>query len=102
MDNTMRRHTSISARLTLMVAAILIMAALVTGGMALFEQERQLDHALETKATSLVQFMAQVTPLSILSLNFIEMNNDVKKVVLTDEDAVYAVLLNEQGIPLVY
>lgn len=98
----MRRRSSISTRLTLMVAGILVMAVLVSGSLDLFEQQRQLNHGLETKATSLVQFMAQVTPLSILSLNFVEMNNDVKKVVLTDEDAVYAILLNEQDIPLVY
>ncbi len=102
MDNTIRRRSSISTRLTSMVAGILVMAVLVSGGLDLFEQQRQLNHALETKTASLVQFMAQVTPLSILSLNFVEMNNNVKKVVLTDEDAVYALILNEQGIPLVY
>ena len=100
--NAITRRNSISSRLTLMVAGILTMATLVTGGMALFEQERQLNYALETKGTSLVQFMAQVTPLSILSLNFVEMNNNVKKVVLTDNEAIYAIILNEQGIPLVY
>ncbi|MEW6400755.1 MAG: PAS domain S-box protein [Chloroflexota bacterium] len=101
MDKTPGRH-SISNRLTAMVAGILAMAVLVSGSLNLFQQQRQLKHELETKATSLVQFMAQVTPLSILSLNFVEMNNNVEKVVLTDEDAVYAVILNEQGIPLVY
>ncbi|MBI5950675.1 MAG: PAS domain S-box protein [Chloroflexi bacterium] len=102
MDNKIRRRNSISIRLTSIVTVILVTAILVSGGLGLFEQQRQLKHALETKANSLVQFMAQVTPLSILSLNFVEMNNDVKKVVLTDEDAVYAVILNEQDIPLVY
>ena len=102
MDHSIRRRNSISTRLTLMVAGILVMVVLASGSLVLFEQQQQLNHALKTKATSLVQFMAQVTPLSILSLNFVEMNNNVKKVVLTDEDAVYAILLNEQGIPLVY
>ena len=102
MDNTIRRRSSISTRLTSMVAGILVMVVLASGSLVLFEQQQQLNHALKTKATSLVQFMAQVTPLSILSLNFVEMNNNVKKVVLTDEDAVYALILNEQGIPLVY
>jgi PAS domain S-box-containing protein len=102
MNNMVRRRNSISTRLTSMVTGILVMAVLISGGINSFEQQRQLKHALETKATSLVQFMAEVTPLSILSLNFVAMNNDVKKVVLTDEDAVYAILLNEQGILLVY
>ena len=102
MENTVRRHTSITTRLTSMVTGILVMAVLVSGGLDLFEQQRQLNHALQTKGASLVQFMAQVTPLSILSLNFVEMNNNVRKVVLTDEDAVYAAILNEQGIPLAY
>jgi PAS domain S-box-containing protein len=102
MDNKIRKRNSITARLTSIVTVILSMAVLVSGGLGLIEQQRQLRHALETKAVSLAQFMAQVTPLSILSLNFVEMNNDVKKVVLTDEDAVYAVILNEQDVPLVY
>ena len=102
MDDLVRRRSSISTRLSWMVTGILVTAILVSGSLDLFEQQRQLRHALETKATSLVQFMAQVTPLSILSLNFVEMNNDVKKVVMTDEDAVYAIILNEQGIPLAY
>ncbi|HET9912696.1 MAG TPA: PAS domain S-box protein [Anaerolineales bacterium] len=102
MDNTLRRRNSISTRLTSVMTGILVTAVLVSGGLGVFEQQRQLNYALKTKATSLVQFMAEVTPLSILSLNFVEMNNNVKKVVLTDEDAVYAIVLNEQGIPLVH
>ncbi|MGE5758631.1 MAG: PAS domain S-box protein, partial [Sideroxydans sp.] len=70
--------------------------------MALLEQRRQLTWALETKATSLAQFMAQVSPISVLSLNFVEMNNNVKKVVLTDDEAVYAIIVNEQRVPLAY
>jgi sensor histidine kinase regulating citrate/malate metabolism len=77
MDNILRRRNSISTRLTSMVTGILVIAVLISGGIDLFEQQQQLNHALKTKATSLVQFMAQVTPLSILSLNFVEMNNDV-------------------------
>ncbi len=100
MIGEVKKHSSIITHLTLMVAGILIMAVLVTGGLALFEQQRQLKQTLETKATSLVQFMAQVSPLSILSLNFVEMNNNVKKVVMTDEEVVYAVIINEYGIPL--
>ncbi|MBI5030859.1 MAG: PAS domain S-box protein [Chloroflexi bacterium] len=96
------KKSSISARLTLMVTGILVMAVLIAGSLDLFQQQRQLNRALETKATSLVQFMAQVSPLSILSLNFVEMNNNVKKVVLTDDEAVYVIILNDQGIPLVY
>jgi PAS domain S-box-containing protein len=101
MANTLKRYSGINTRLTLMVTGILVMAVLVVGGLALIGQQRQLKQALGTKATTLVQFMGQVSPLSILSLNFVEMNNNVKKVVLTDDEAVYAVILNEHGIPLV-
>lgn len=96
------RYGSIITRLTLVVTGILVTAVLVVGSLALLGQYRQLRLALTTKGTTLVQFMAQVAPLSILSLNFVEMNNDTKKVVLTDDEAVYAVILNEQRIPLVY
>jgi signal transduction histidine kinase/DNA-binding response OmpR family regulator/HAMP domain-containing protein len=92
---------SITTRLTLMVTGILVSAVLVVGSLALLGQQRQLKQALGTKATTLVQFMSQVSPLSILALNFVEMNNNVKKVVLTDDEAVYAIILNEHGIPLV-
>jgi PAS domain S-box-containing protein len=102
METPIKGQISIVTRLTVIVAGILIMAVMVTGGLNIMEQQRQLKHDLEIKASSLVQFMAQVTPLSILSLNFVEMNNEVKKVVLTDEDSVYAILINDQNIPLVY
>jgi PAS domain S-box-containing protein len=101
MGESVNRHHSIITRLTLMVTGILVTAVLVVGSLALLGQHRQLHQALATKATTLVQFMAQVTPLGILSLNFVEMNNNARKVVLTDDEAVYAVVLNEQGIPLV-
>jgi PAS domain S-box-containing protein len=101
MDNAVKRYSSISTRMTLMVTGILVTAVLVVGGLALIGQQRQLEQTMGTKATTLVQFMAQVSPLSILALNFVEMNNNVKKVVLTDDEAVYAVILNERGIPLV-
>src|SRR5436853_493425 len=101
MDNAVRGYSSVTTRLTLMVTSILVGAVLLVGGLALFGQQRQLKQALETKATTLVQFMGQVSPLSILALNFVEMNNNVKKVVLTDDEAVYAVILNDQDIPLV-
>jgi PAS domain S-box-containing protein len=101
MSDTVKRLDSIVTRLTLMVTGILVTAVLIAGSVALLGQQRQLRQALGTKATTLVQFVAQVTPLDILSLNFVEMNNDVKKVVLTDDEAAYAVILNEQGIPLV-
>jgi PAS domain S-box-containing protein len=102
MGESVNRYRSIIIRLTLMVTGILVTAVLVVGSLALLGQQRQLHQALATKATTLVQFMAQVTPLGILSLNFVEMNNNAKKVVLTDDEAVYAIILNEQGIPLVY
>lgn len=102
MSETVTRYRSIVTRLTLVVTGILVAAVLVVGGQALLGQYRQLHQALGTKAATLAQFMAQVSPLDILSLNFVEMNNDVKKVVLTDAEAVYAVILNEQRIPLVY
>jgi len=102
MSETVKRFNSIVTRLILIVTGILVMAALVAGSLAMVGQYRQLHRALGAKGTTLVQFMAQVTPLDILSLNFVEMNNDVKKVVLTDDEAVYALILNEQGIPLVY
>ena len=101
MDTAVPRYSSVTTRLTLMVTGILVAAVLVVGGLALFGQQRQLRQALETKAGSLVQFMGQVSPLSILALNFVEMNNNVKKVVLTDDEAVYAVILNDRGIALV-
>jgi signal transduction histidine kinase len=94
------RTHSIVARLTLMVAGILTMAVLMTGSLALYEQQRRSNQALRAKATSLVQFMAQVSPLSVLSLNFVEMNNNVKRVVMTDDEVVYAVVINEHGVPL--
>lgn len=102
MQRAVPRSSSITRRLSLIVGAALAAAVLVVGSLALLEQRRQLTRALETKAASLAQFMAQVSPLSILSLNFVEMNNNVKKVVLTDDEAVYAVIVNEQRIPLAY
>ncbi|MGD0845334.1 MAG: PAS domain S-box protein [Geobacteraceae bacterium] len=102
MGESVNRYRSIITRLTLMVTGILVTAVLVVGSLALLGQYRQLHQFLGTKAASLAQFMAQVTPLSILSLNFVEMNNNAKKVVLTDDEALYAVILNEQRIPLVY
>jgi PAS domain S-box-containing protein len=100
MSDKSARRSSIITRLTLMVAGILALAVLVTGGLALFKQQRQLKQALEAKATSLVQFMAQVSPLSLLSFNFVEMNNNVKKVVQTDEEVVYAIIINEYKTPM--
>ncbi|MBI4995533.1 MAG: response regulator [Rhodocyclales bacterium] len=102
MADTVLRRNSITTRLTSLVAGALVAAVLVVGGAALFEQRRQLTNALESKAASLAQFVAQVSPLSIVSLNFIEMGNLVRKVVATDDDAVYAVIVNEQRIPLAY
>ena len=101
MSETVNRYRSIITHLALVVTGILVLALLVASSLALLGQQRQLNHALETKAATLVQFMAQVTPLSILSLNFVDMNNNVTKVVLTDDEAVYAVILNAQGLPLV-
>ncbi len=100
MEDTVSRRNSITRRLSLIVGGALVAAVLVVGSMALLEQRRQLTRALETKATSLAQFMAQVSPISVLSLNFVEMNNNVKKVVLTDDEAVYAIIVNDKGIPL--
>ncbi|HZX31076.1 MAG TPA: ATP-binding protein [Rhodocyclaceae bacterium] len=100
METAVPRRDSIIRRLSLMVGMALVAAVVAVGGMALLEQQRQLTRALETKATSLAQFMAQVSPISILSLNFVEMNLNVKKVVLTDEEAVYAVIVNDKGTPL--
>lgn len=102
MGESVTRDGSIVTRLTLMVTAILAAAVLVVGGLALLGQYRQLRHALATKADTMVQFMAQVSPLDVLALNFVAMNNDVKKVVLTDDEAVYAIILNEQGVPLAH
>ncbi len=102
MVETVSRRNSITRRLSLIVGGALVAAVLVVGGLALLEQRRQLTRALETKAASLAQFMAQVSPISILSLNFVEMNNNVRKVVLTDDEAVYALIVNEKGIPLAY
>ncbi len=102
MQEAVPRPVSITRRLSLIVGAALVAAVLVVGGMALLEQQRQLTRALETKAGGLAQFLAQVSPLSILSLNFVDMNNNVKKVVLTDDEAVYALIVNEQRIPLAW
>lgn len=96
------RRGSIVRRLSLIVGAALVGIVLVVAGVALVEQQRQLARALETKATSLAQFMAEVSPLSILSLNFVEMSNNVKKVVVTDDEAVYAIMLNDRRIPLAW
>lgn len=100
MDMAFLRPTGIIRRLSFLVAGTLIAAVLAVGGIALFEQHRQLTRALETKAASLAEFLAQVSPIGILSLNFVEMSNNVRKVVLTDDEAVYAVIVNEKGIPL--
>lgn len=102
MVRSVTRPQSVITRLTLMVAAILVAAVLLVGGLALLGQYRQLRQALLTKAATLAQYMAEVSPLGIISLNFVQLNNDAKKVVLTDEEAVYAIMLNEQRIPLVY
>ncbi len=96
------RRASIRRRLSLIVGGTLVAAVLVVGGMALLAQRAHLTRALETKAAGLAQFMAQVSPLAVLSLNFVEMNNNVKKVVLTDDEAVYAIIVNDQRIPLAY
>ena len=93
---------SIIAQVTLLVAAILILSVLVTGGVALLAQRRWSTRSLEAKASSLVQFMAQVSPLGVLSLDFVQMRNNVRKVVLTDEEVVYALILNEQGTVLAH
>jgi signal transduction histidine kinase len=102
MDSPMKPKTSISTRLTVMVAGILVIAVSLVGGVAVRQQEQQARRALETKATTMAQFMAEVTPLGVLSLNFVEMKNVVRKVVVTDEEAVYAVIVNEQWIPLAH
>lgn len=102
MEAAVPRRNSIARRLTLIVVGALTAAVFAVGGVALFEQQRQLARALETKAQSLAQYMAQVTPISVLSLNFVEMNNNVRKMVLTDDEAVYAVLVNDKGIPLAH
>jgi signal transduction histidine kinase len=93
---------SIITQVTLLVAAILILSVLVTGGVALAAQRRWSTRSLEAKASGLVQFMAEVSPLGVLSLNFVQMRNDVRKVVLTDDEVVYALILNEHGTPLAY
>ncbi len=94
------RGHSLITRVTLLVAAILVVSVLVTGGAALYQHWQGSTRRLQTKASSLVQLMAQVSPLSVLSLNFVEMRNNVRKVVLTDEEAVYALILNEHGTVL--
>ncbi|HEX8962895.1 MAG TPA: HAMP domain-containing protein, partial [Rhodocyclaceae bacterium] len=102
MADAIARRGSITRRLSLIVGGALVAAVLVVGGIALLEQRQQLMRALDTKARSLAQFMAQVSPISILSLNFVEMNNHVKKVVLTDDEAVCAIIVNDQQIPLAW
>jgi signal transduction histidine kinase/DNA-binding NarL/FixJ family response regulator len=94
------RGKSIITRVTALVAGILVVSVLVTGGLALFEQQREATRRLESRASSLVHLMAQVSPLGVLSLNFVEMRNNVRKVVLTDDEAVYALILNEHGTVL--
>jgi signal transduction histidine kinase/CheY-like chemotaxis protein len=94
--------SSIIAKVTLLVAAILALSVLVTGGVALVEQRRESTRRLEARASSLVQLMAQVSPLSVLSLNFVEMRNNVRKVVTTDDEAVYALIVNEHGTVLAH
>jgi PAS domain S-box-containing protein len=96
------RRRSIARRLSLLVGAALVSAILVVGALALLEQQRQLTRSLASKAASHAALVAEVSPLSILSLNFVELNNNVRKVVLTDEDAVYAIIYNERGIPLAW
>src|SRR5512141_2175753 len=102
MQEAVPRRNSISRRLSLLVGGALVTAVLVVGGLALVEQHRELTRALDAKANSLAGFMGQVSPLGILSLNFVEMNNDTKKAVLTDKEAIYAVITNNRGVPLAY
>lgn len=102
MAESLGRFSSLVTRLTAMVSAILVTVVLVVGSLAMVMQRRQLRQALGTKATGMVNFMAQVTPLGILSLNFVEMSNHAQKVVLTDDEAVFAVILNEQRRPLAH
>jgi signal transduction histidine kinase/DNA-binding NarL/FixJ family response regulator len=78
------------------------MSVLVTGGIALLQQRRDSLRRLQARASSLVQLMAQVSPLGVLSLNFVEMRNNVRKVVVTDPEAVYAMILNADGTVLAH
>jgi signal transduction histidine kinase/DNA-binding LytR/AlgR family response regulator len=94
------RGKSIITRVTALVAAILGVSVLVTGGAALVDQQREATRRLEVRAASLVHLLAQVSPLGVLSLNFVEMRNNVRKVVVTDDEAIYALILNEHGTVL--
>jgi signal transduction histidine kinase/CheY-like chemotaxis protein len=94
------RGKSIITRVTALVAGILAVSVLVTGGASIYDEQREATRRLEVRASSLVHLLAQVSPLGVLSLNFVEMRNNVRKVVVTDDEAVYALVLNEHGTVL--
>ncbi|MBI5068058.1 MAG: response regulator [Deltaproteobacteria bacterium] len=96
------RRASIITQVILLVTVFLVVSVLVTGGVALLAQRRHSTRTLEARASSMVQFIAEVSPLSVLSLNFVQMRNNVRKVVQTDEEVVYALILNEHGTALAH
>jgi PAS domain S-box-containing protein len=95
-------HLGLITRLTLLVIGIVVAVVLALGSLATLGQRRQFHEAQAAKATILVHFVAQIASHNLLSLNFVDLNKNAKEVVLTDDEAVYAVILNGQGIPLVY
>lgn len=94
-------HLSVISRLTLAVTGVLVAAVLAVGSLTLLEQQRALHQAQADKAATLVQVMAKVTPHNILTLNLPELNRITKMLVMTDDEVLYAVILNGEGIPLV-
>lgn len=92
--------------------------AMENGSLSLFDRRRAMFKVLRfprggirstAVATVLLAGLA-LKPLPVAAagsaavdraVKFVEMNNNVKKVVLTDDEAVYAIILNEHGIPLV-
>lgn len=95
-------HLGLTTRLTLLVIGIVVAVALALGSLAMLEQHRFFHEAQAAKAAILVNFVARIANHNILSLNLFDLNNNVKEAVLTDDEAVYAIIFNGQGIPLVY
>lgn len=94
---TFSKQGSITTRLTLIAAGLLVITVLLVSGLALFDQQRRLNLALEAKAVSLAVFIAEVSPESIWLRDFNTLTTYIQQVVVTDEDAIYALVVDNDG-----
>lgn len=96
-NQTLPKQGSITTRLTLIAAGLLAITVLLVSGLALFDQQRRLNLALEAKAVSLAVFIAEVSPESIWLRDFNTLTTYIQQVVITDEDAIYALIVDNDG-----